>query len=261
MKTLWLIKIGGNVIDDADRLKAFLKSFQQIPDPKLLVHGGGKLASALAQQLGVPVRMVDGRRLTDAAMLEVVTMVYGGRINKTIVAGLQAVGCNAIGLTGADGNIIRANKRTGWEQDYGFVGDIERVDEKALSGLIEMGLTPVVAPLTHDRQGSLLNTNADTIAAKVAVALAGIYQISLVFCFEKPGVLENPADDESVYKALDYSSYLAQKSAGTISGGMIPKLDNAFAAMREGVQVVQICQAEGLLSLLGDHPAGTRLKL
>ena len=259
MKELNIIKIGGNVINDPKQLASFLRDFAAIPKPGLLVHGGGALASEIANRLGVPVTMIEGRRVTDAEMLKIVTMVYGGWINKDIVARLQSLSNNAIGLTGADGNCIRAIKRSGWTHDFGFVGDIEKVDAEMLASFLEKGLVPVLAPLTHDGQGNLLNTNADTIAAAVAQALSAIYRVTLVYCFEKSGVLMDPEADSSVIPSLDRQQYSALKNRGVISAGMIPKLDNAFAALEKGVASVHIISAVNLSGITANRPVGTRL--
>ncbi len=255
MKNLSIIKIGGNVIDDGEALRQFLQNFAALPGQKMLVHGGGKIATEVAASLGIPARMIEGRRVTDADMLRVVTMVYGGLLSKTIVAQLQACGCNAVGLTGADACVIAARKRTGWAAEYGFVGDITAVNADALQHFLESGLTPVLAPLTHDGQGTLLNTNADTIAAEVAAAMAASYRVELIYCFEKPGVLAEPADEASVIPLITPGSYAALKTGGVISAGMIPKLDNAFAALNRGVAEVRICRAAELQNPAG----GTRL--
>lgn len=225
------------------QLSRLLRDFCSVDGRKVLVHGGGRSATETAKRLGIESRMVNGRRVTDADMLRIVTMVYGGLVNKTIVAQLQAIGVNALGLTGADIDVIRSHRRPVKDVDYGFVGDVERVDGPMLRTLIEAGITPVVAPLTHDGLGNMLNTNADTIASETAKVLAQLYDTTLVFCFEKKGVLANPADDDSVIHTItraDYERYLAD---GTITGGMIPKLDNAFAALDAGVTRVIITGA------------------
>ncbi|MPR34694.1 acetylglutamate kinase [Salmonirosea aquatica] len=255
---LILVKIGGNIIDNPDACAAFLQAFAQLPTPKILVHGGGKIATQTAAQLGIETNMVEGRRITDRPMLDVVTMVYGGLVNKNLVAQLQANGCNAIGLTGADGGIIRSVKRPVKTIDYGFVGDIEEVNASQLQSLLNSGLVPVIAPLTYSREGLLLNTNADTMASATAVALASTYSVNLVYCFEKKGVLSDPDDDEAVIDKLNPATYLEYKSTGVINKGMIPKLDNAFAALKSGVDRVTICHANDLLNAaIGD--AGTVL--
>jgi acetylglutamate kinase len=254
---LTLLKIGGNVIDNPPVLSAVLRDFASWPIRKVLVHGGGKLANTLMQQMGVAPKMVDGRRITDRATLDIVTMVYAGLVNKNIVAGLQQHACNAIGLSGADANVIPAVKRPVGDIDYGYVGDLtpKNIDAGQLKLFIDMGLTPVMAPITHDQHGSLLNTNADTIASSVAIALAQYFNVYLVFCFEKNGVLRNPSDEHSVIEALDEVSFQQYKSEGVITAGMIPKLENAFAALHSGVAEVRICSPEGL------QGKGTRIKI
>ncbi len=259
-----IVKIGGNILDNPERLQSFLGDFAQLPGPKLLVHGGGKIASAFGQRLGITPKMVDGRRITDAETLELVTMVYGGLVNKQVVAKLQALGCNAIGLTGADGNIIPAQKRPVKAIDYGFVGDVagsESINVAALEAIIETRLTPVFAPLTHDSQGNMLNTNADTIASVLATALAPKYKVQLVYCFEKKGVLQNAEDDNSVIAHIHTEKYKTLKEEGVVHAGMIPKLDNAFAALQQGVAQVLICEAEALTSINSGHYSGTTLSL
>lgn len=247
-----IVKVGGAVVEDNGALDCLLRDFAAIPGSKILVHGGGRRATKVAQQLGIETTMVDGRRITDAAMLEVVTMVYGGLVNKNIVARLQAVGVNAIGLTGADANIIKAHKRPLKNGiDYGFVGDVDAADGGMIARLVEAGVTPVVAPLTHDGQGHILNTNADTIAKTVACAMAQCYDVTLVYAFEKPGVLSNPDDDSSVIPTItraDFDRYVAE---GVIGGGMIPKVENALAAVDEGVTRVVITQAQAIDSKHG----------
>lgn len=260
--TLQVVKIGGNIIDNEAKLNAFLQDFAQITGPKILVHGGGKIATEVSQGLGIAARMVDGRRITDAETLRVVTMVYGGLVNKTIVAKLQANYCNALGLTGADANIIPAIKRPVKEIDYGYVGDIEEpaIPATTLKLFLENNLTPVVAPLTHDQSGNLLNTNADTIAAALAVALADIFAVRLTYCFEKKGVLADIADEDSVIHQITRAQYLTLKNEGRIAMGMIPKLDNAFRAISSGVNSVCICHADEVLPILQHNAiAGTQL--
>lgn len=253
-----VVKIGGHVIDDAAALGGFLDAFAALPGAGLLVHGGGRAASRMAERLGLIPRMIEGRRVTDTAMLEVVTMVYGGLVNRTIVAGLGARGRPALGLTGADGGIIRARRRAVGEIDWGYVGDIEGVDGGRLAAFLDGGLTPVLAPLTADGAGQLLNTNADTIAAAVAAALAERSAVRLIYCFEHGGVLEDPADEASVIAELARTDYHDRKSSGAIGGGMIPKLDTGFAALAAGVAEVRIGAAGDLLELVAGR-AGTRL--
>lgn len=257
---LTLVKIGGNIIDNPKACTAFLQAFAQLESPKILVHGGGKIATQTAAQLGLETNMVEGRRITDRPMLDVVTMVYGGLVNKNLVAQLQANSCNAIGLTGADGGIIRSVKRPVKTIDYGFVGDIEEVNAGQLQSLLDSGLVPVIAPLTYSREGLLLNTNADTMASATAVALAGTYAVNLVYCFEKKGVLSDPDNDEAVIPTLNPATYADYKGTGVINKGMIPKLDNAFAALESGVGRVTICHADDLVNAT-EGKAGTVLRL
>ena len=242
MESLQVVKIGGNVIDDAKVLQEFLSDFSQLSGYKILVHGGGKKASEVSKRQGITPKMIDGRRITDAATLEVVTMVYGGLVNKKLVAQLQSLGCNAIGLTGADGNMIQAVKRPVKEIDFGFVGDItyESVNVRRTKYLLEGDFTPVFCALTHDDKGQIFNTNADTIAATVASALAGQFKVCLTYVFEKEGVLRDAQDDHSVISELSFAKYENLKQVGIITDGMIPKLDNAFAALKSGVAQVNI---------------------
>ena len=255
---VYIIKIGGNIIDDDARLEDFLKSFSALKAHKVLVHGGGKLATKLAASLHIPQQMVDGRRITDAETLKVVTMVYAGLINKNVVATLQAQGSNAIGLSGADGNLIRSDKRGTAALDYGFVGDVREVNAALLSKLLVEGYTPVIAPITHNGKGQLLNTNADTIAQETAKSLAGAFAVQLVYSFEKKGVLLDVDDEESAIPVIDPEVYERLKNEGKIFAGMIPKLDNAFAAIAAGVENVIIGQAEDLHNLV-QGKAGTKL--
>ena len=264
MQELYIIKIGGNILDNTDRLRCFLVDFAALPGLKILVHGGGKIASAIGQRLGIAPQLIDGRRITDAATLDLVTMVYGGLINKQVVAQLQALGCNALGLTGADGNLIPAQKRPAGKIDYGFAGDVagpESINAGALSALLTQSFTPVFAPLTHDGNGSMLNTNADTIASVLATALATIYRVKLVYCFEKKGVLQNADDETSIITKIDEANYKELKDAGIITLGMIPKLDNAFAALKQGVSTVQIGDATEINDMVTGGRAGTLLIL
>ncbi|MBI1226010.1 MAG: acetylglutamate kinase [Bacteroidetes bacterium] len=248
---LTVLKIGGKLLDDEAQLGSALAAFANIEGPKILVHGGGKKGSEISRRLGIEPQMVDGRRITDAATLEVVTMVYAGLLNKTVVAKLQALGCNALGLSGADGNAVLSKKRGTGAIDYGFVGDIESVNNELIINFLENNLTPVVSPITHDSQGQLLNTNADTIAQMLAVSLAQNFEVTLKFCFEKNGVLVDPTDDDSVLPSLDSAAYEGYKSAGVISEGMLPKLDNAFAAKHGGVKDVWVCGIEGIAKEFG----------
>ena len=259
MNTLYVIKIGGNIIDDETRLSSFLRSFASIEGKKILVHGGGKLADKLAAALGIEQQMVDGRRVTDTETLRMVTMVYAGDINKNIVAQLQANGCNAIGLSGADGNLIRAHKRIHPTIDYGFVGDIDSVNAKLLHNLLDNNLTVVAAPITHDGKGRLLNTNADTIAQEMAKALSNLYQVQLIYSFEKNGVLLDVNDEHSVIPEINAAYYQELKRKQLIFAGMLPKLDNAFAALQNGVNKVIIGKAEQLNQLIAGK-AGTTIK-
>lgn len=257
MARLIVIKIGGNIIDDENRLAGFLQSFAAVEGHKVLVHGGGKLATKLAATLGVEQQMVDGRRITDAETLKIVTMVYAGYINKNIVAQLQLAGCNAIGLSGADGNAILAHKRTGQEVDYGFVGDVDSVNTTLFSNLLSQNITIVAAPITHNGQGQLLNTNADTIAQEIARALSNAYEVTLVYSFEKPGVLLDAEDDTTVIKTINPAEYERLKAEKLIFAGMIPKLDNAFSALRSGVRKVIIGKAEQLPQLISGETGTT----
>jgi acetylglutamate kinase len=250
MEKLYVIKIGGNIVDDTSLLTGFLKKFAAIKSKKILVHGGGKLATRMAERLGIPQQMIDGRRITDSETLKVVTMVYAGYINKQIVAELQSLQCNAIGITGADGNSILAHKREKAGIDYGFAGDIDLVNANWFKELLEAGVFPVVAPITHNGNSQLLNTNADTIAQEIAKALSSSYTVSLVFGFEKPGVLLDVADDQSVIHILGSRYYNELKNSNKIFAGMIPKLDNAFAAVGQGVHKVIIGKSEELDQLI-----------
>lgn len=243
---LTVVKVGGAVVEDDARLSRLLDGFRSIEGRKVLVHGGGRRATAVASRLGIESKMVGGRRITDRDMLEVVTMVYGGLVNKNIVARLQAAGVNAVGLTGADCDVIRSHKRPVKDIDYGYVGDVDRVDADRLATLIEAGITPVMAPLTHDGHGCMLNTNADTIAAETAKALAARYDVTLMFCFEKKGVLADPDDDDSVIPTITRADFSRLVADGTVAGGMLPKLENAFSAIDAGVSRVNITEAEAI---------------
>ena len=266
---LTIVKVGGAVVEDEAQLTRLLQDFSAIEGRKVLVHGGGRRATQVAAQLGIESKMVNGRRITDADMLSVVTMVYGGLVNKNLVARLQANGVNALGLTGADIDVIRSHRRPPVVQraqgnaavpqtnsdpvtiDYGYVGDVDRADGQALSRLIEAGITPVMAPLTHDGQGHILNTNADTIASETAKALAPYYDVTLIFSFEKKGVLSNPHDDDSVIPTITRADFIRYKADGTISGGMLPKIENALAAIDAGVGRVIITLATAIDGLHG----------
>ena len=251
MNKLTIIKVGGKIVEEEDELNRLLADFSRIEGYKMLVHGGGRLATKIATQLGIESRMIDGRRITDAETLKVVTMVYAGWVNKMIVARLQALGINAIGLTGSDMNVIRSVKRPVRDIDYGFVGDVEEVDAHQLDILLHQDIVPVMSPLTHDKQGNLLNTNADTIAGETAKALAQFFEVTLVYCFEKSGVLSNESDEDSVIPEIDHDLYLKYRAQGVIQGGMIPKLDNAFQAIEAGVKQVVITKASSILDNKG----------
>lgn len=243
LNKLTIIKVGGKIVEDENTLTQLLLDFSKVEGAKLLVHGGGRSATKIAAQLGIESQMVNGRRITDAETLKVVTMVYAGLVNKNIVAGLQAQNVNALGLTGADMNSICSVKRPVKDIDYGYVGDVEHVNAELLATLIQQGIVPVMAPITHDKQGNLLNTNADTIAGEVAKALASYFDVTLMFCFEKKGVLMDENDDESVISEIDRNRFKEYTESGIIQGGMIPKLENAFQAIDAGVREVIITRA------------------
>ena len=253
---LTVIKVGGGIVEEEATLNQLLTDFSAIEGYKVLVHGGGRSATKLAAQLGIESKMVNGRRITDAETLKVVTMVYGGLVNKNIVAGLQAKGVNAMGLTGADMNVIRSVKRPVKDVDYGFVGDVEKVNADLLGNLIRQGVVPVMAPLTHDGQGCMLNTNADTIAGETAKALAELFDVTLVFCFEKKGVLRDADDDDSVIPVITPELFREYVDKGIIQGGMIPKLENSFSAIDAGVSQVVIT----LASAIHQPGSGTLIK-
>ena len=250
-----VIKVGGKIVEEEATLNRLLDDFATIEGHKVLVHGGGRSATKIAAQLGIESKMVNGRRITDSETLKVVTMVYGGLVNKNVVAGLQARGVNALGLTGADMNVMRSVKRPVKEVDYGFVGDVEKVDASLLSDLIYKGVVPVMAPLTHDGKGHMLNTNADTIAGETAKALAALFDVTLVFCFEKKGVLRDEHDEDSVIPLITPAEFKQYVADGIIQGGMIPKLENSFAAIDAGVSEVIITLAS---AISGEE--GTRIK-
>lgn len=254
-----VIKIGGNVIDDEKNLSAFLQDVAGIKEKKILVHGGGKIATKIGEQLGIKPNYVNGRRITDADTIDVVTMVYGGLVNKKIVAQLQSKGCNAIGLTGADANIIPAVKRPVKEIDYGFVGDVKEneIGANQLTMMLNSGLTPVFAPLTHDSAGQVLNTNADTIASALAVALSKNFNVRLVYCFEKKGVLEDATDNNSVITLINKDIYKYLLDNNKLFDGILPKIDNAFAAINNGVKEVIIGDAKDLQQNTTGKIAGT----
>jgi len=253
---LTIVKVGGAIVEDEAQLTQLLHNFCAIQGKKVLVHGGGRRATQVAAQLGIETKMVNGRRITDADMLRVVTMVYGGLVNKSLVARLQACGINALGLTGADIDVIRSHKRPMKDGiDYGYVGDVDTTNGRMLSRLINEGITPIMAPLTHDGQGNILNTNADTIASETAKALAPYYDVTLIFSFEKKGVLRNPEDDDSVIPVITHDDFIRLKADGTISGGMLPKIENALAAIDAGVSRVIITLATAI-----DGQSGTVIK-
>jgi acetylglutamate kinase len=246
-KPLTIVKVGGAVVEDEAQLRQLLTDFIAIKGAKILVHGGGRRATTIAGKLGIETKMVEGRRITDAEMLEVVTMVYGGLVNKHIVASLQAMGADAIGLTGADANVIQAHRRPLKNGiDYGFVGDVDKVESSKIAHFIDKNIVPVIAPLTHDGQGNMLNTNADTMASEMAKAMADHYDVTLVFAFEKPGVLANPDDDTSVISSITRDDFVRLKADGTISGGMLPKIENALQAIDAGVRRVVITSAKAI---------------
>ena len=252
---LTVIKVGGKIVEEEATLRQLLNDFAAIDGHKVLVHGGGRSATKIAAQLGIESKMVNGRRITDAETLKVVTMVYGGLVNKNIVAGLQARGVNALGLTGADMDVIRSAKRPVKDVDYGFVGDVKQVNAEFLGDLIHKGVVPVMAPLTHDGAGNLLNTNADTIAGETAKALATLFDVTLVFCFEKKGVLRDENDDDSVIPQITPAEFKQYVEEGVIQGGMIPKLENSFEALNAGVGEVVITLASAI-----NESGGTRIK-
>jgi acetylglutamate kinase len=258
LEKLYVIKVGGNIIDDPVKLSSFLKDFASIDEKKILVHGGGKLATKLAVQLGIPQKMNEGRRITDAETLKIITMVYAGYINKNIVAQLQANGCQAVGICGADGNLILAHKRNHPEIDYGYVGDIDKVSAEGFTQFLALGFVPVIAPLTHDGKGLLLNTNADTIAQEISKSMSASFDVTLIFSFEKSGVLTNAEDDHSVIDNLNPEAYKELKEKNIIFAGMIPKLDNAFTALDHGVKQVIVGKAEQLRQLIV-NAAGTKI--
>ena len=259
---LFVIKVGGNVIDDAGQLDSFLTHFSGIGNRKILVHGGGKIATSIGNRLNIPSKYIDGRRITDDETIDLVTMVYGGLVNKRIVAQLQAKGCNALGVTGADANLLPAKRRPVKDIDYGWVGDLnaQDIDVKNWNLLLDNNLTPVVASLTHDSSGHMLNTNADTIASVIAVKLSSYYEVRLVFCFEKNGVLLEVEDERSVIERINYENYLSLKSSNRLFAGIIPKIDNAFDAINKGVDEVIIGSSSHLSSLI-KGTGGTKISL
>jgi acetylglutamate kinase len=262
MHALLLIKIGGNILDKAEALDQFLTDFASIEQPKILVHGGGKLATELSNKLGVETQMVDGRRITDAYTLQVVTMTYAGWINKSVVAKLQAKGCNAIGMSGADAKLFPATKRAAKEIDYGFVGDLNRanVNTAFLSNLIAEKVTPVVAPVSADVAGQLLNVNADTVARNIAEAMSECFVVKLIYCFEKNGLLRDLNDDASVIRDISFDTAEQLKQEGVITSGMLPKIDNAMGAISNGVNEVIIGHAKNILQIAKGERSGTSIK-
>ncbi|HZK03391.1 MAG TPA: acetylglutamate kinase [Bacteroidaceae bacterium] len=250
-RSIIIVKVGGKIVEDTNSLKQFIENFSAIPGNKILVHGGGRSATTIAAKLGVENKMIDGRRVTDLEMLKVVTMVYGGAVNKEIVAGLQAKGLNAIGLTGADLDLIRSVKRPKNGIDWGYVGDVVAVNNAFITLLIEQGIIPVLAPLTHDGAGQLLNTNADTIAGEVAKSLAKLFKVTLIYCFEKPGVLLREDDESTVIPYISYYDFPQMVENGIITGGMIPKIQNAFNALNAGVKTVLITSVSSFDKLSG----------
>ncbi|MEG1574795.1 MAG: acetylglutamate kinase [Bacteroidales bacterium] len=257
MEKLTVIKVGGKIVEEEESLKKLLDDFTLIEGNKILVHGGGRSATKLSGELGIETKMIDGRRVTDADTLRVVTMVYAGWVNKSIVAALQGRGVNAMGICGADAGIILSNRRAVSGIDYGFVGDVVKVDGGILSKLVTEGIVPIVAPITHDGNGSLLNTNADTIAGEVAKGVAGYFDVTLVYCFEKPGVLRDENDDNSVIKQIRLSDFERYRADGVVSGGMIPKLQSSFDALNKGVRKVIITRS----TAIADVTAGTHISL
>jgi acetylglutamate kinase len=262
MEKLYVIKIGGNVIDNAEALQSFLKAFALADAKKILVHGGGKIATKIGDKLGIESKYINGRRITDEATIDLVTMVYGGLVNKKIVAQLQSFDCNAIGLTGADANIISASKRPVKDIDYGFAGDIKTggVNADVLAALLQQNISPVMAPLTHDGKGQILNTNADTVASSLAVALSKQYDVRLIYCFEKKGILMDVEDDDSVINLITKDKYQRLLEEKKLFDGIIPKIDNAFAAIENGVKEVLIGHADDLLQNLTEKTKGTLIQ-
>lgn len=258
MKKINIIKIGGNVVDNESLLDLFLKDFAAITGPKILIHGGGNLTTKFAQRLNIPQKMVKGRRVTDKATLELAVMIYSGLINKNIVSKLQSMNCDAMGFCGADGNVIKSKKRRLSDIDFGFVGDIDSdgINSKKIDQFLQLDIVPVFSAITHDGNGNLLNTNADTIASKIAIAMSQNYDTYLTYCFEKKGVLSDVKDEDSILQSIHISEYEKLKKRKVISDGMIPKLDNAFAAISNGVSGVKICHAENIYAegteLIGD---------
>lgn len=253
MKELTVIKIGGNVVDKEEDLEKFLTQFASVAEPKILVHGGGAMATDLCKRLGIPIEMFEGRRITPAETLKVAVMTYAGYVNKTIVAILQKLGCNAVGLSGADGNTVPATRRPVGKVDYGFVGDVDpaRINSGLIGSLLGRGITPVFCAVTHDENGTLLNTNADTMASCIAAAMSRSYSVRLIYCFEKKGVLNNPDDENSVIPIITKARFEELEKDGTVKGGMIPKLSNAFDAVGRGVREVEIKGSSDILEETG----------
>ncbi|KAA3614784.1 MAG: acetylglutamate kinase [Calditrichaeota bacterium] len=261
MKKLTIVKIGGHIVDDQQKLQLVLKQFSSIKGLKLLVHGGGKKASQISLQMGVIPKMVEGRRITDAESLKITQMVYAGLINTNIVAKLQSLKCNAFGMNGADGNSILAIKRPIKKIDYGYVGDVTKVNANNINQLLAIGIVPVFCALTHDAHGQILNTNADTITAELGIGLSQVFEINLVYCFEKKGVLKNLNDDNSIISHISKETYLNLKSEKIIADGMIPKIDNALDALNRGVQNVFIIKYDELQEFKKEEKPGTRISL
>ncbi len=253
METIVVIKIGGNIIDDEKALADFLSDFAAIQQPKILIHGGGKLATKLSKDLNIETQLIDGRRITDEKTVDIVTMVYAGLINKKIVAKLQSKNCNAIGITGADANIIEAHKRVHSTIDYGFVGDIDKVNADFIFDLMNKNYTPVIAPLTHDKKGNLLNTNADTIAAEIAIELSKAKKVMLFYCFEKHGLLKDINNNESVISKITLFEIEQLIEKQIINEGMLPKIDNISRSVENGVEKVMLCHAYDVLSIVNEN--------
>lgn len=253
MESIVVIKIGGNIIDDQKALTDFLSDFAAIKSPKILIHGGGKLATQLSKDLNIEPKIIDGRRITDEKTIDIVTMVYAGLINKKIVAQLQSQKCNTIGLTGADANIIEAHQRINTEIDYGFVGDIDKVNTDLLIDLLSKNYTPVIAPLTHDGNGNLLNTNADTMAAAIAVELSKVKKVSFIYCFEKDGLLKDVNNNDSIISHLNIAEVEQLKEKQIINAGMLPKTSNIIHALENGVEKVILCHAKNVLPIVNEN--------
>ncbi len=253
MKTILVIKIGGNVIDDENALSAFIKDFSSIQQPKILIHGGGKLATQLSKQLNIETKQIDGRRITDEKTLDVVTMVYAGLINKKIVAKLQSNNCNALGLTGVDANLIVAHKRIHPTIDFGFVGDIDNINPEIILELLTKNITPIIAPLSHDTKGNLLNTNADTIASSIAIELSKSFKVTFIYCFEKNGLLNNVEDNNSIIRHVNIDEIEQLKEKQIVTDGMLPKIDNISCALKNGVEKVILCNAQNVAQIINEN--------